>query len=225
LKKYSLILLFFCLTSFLLEAQDTTNHPKKIFDNRYGPFHQTIKDTIRKKTVSTIGVYVSFGFGPANDFKMDEITALISCSIAYKSHLFTFTRAGSGPILLGGRAGESFYRANYVGLLFGESVRFKYAMLSMSTGLAVAHTYVTWFPEVGNRQNNYTLDQLNISLPIELKAFLLASGGIGFGVHIATNIISPAKYSPFYFGISLVLGKWNKKNNKVDNAFYKESVR
>ena len=196
-----------------------------MFDNRYGPFHQTIKDTTKKKTVSTIGVYVSFGFGPANDFKMNEIAALISCSIAYKSHLFTLTRAGSGPILLGGREGESFYKANYVGLLFGESVRFKHGMLSISTGVAVANTYVTWFPEVGNRQNNYTLNQTSISLPIELKAFLLASGGIGLGVHVSTNIISPTKYSPFYFGVSLVFGKWNKKSHKVDNAFYKESVR
>jgi hypothetical protein len=185
--------------------------------NYYTPFHQAIIDTSKKSNVSKIGVYVSAAFGSGNIAGIyPNLVALFSCSIAYKSHLFTLTRAGYGQLFYGGSQGEIIYQGSYVGLLFGESIRFKYAMVSLSAGLAYSNVqiyenYYYSIPPIVSYQG--------ISLPIELKVFLHTRNGIGLGVHIAKNIITPIQDSPFYFGFGFVFGKYNKVKRTHNSNF------
>ncbi len=224
MKKYSLILLFFCLTSFWLQAQDSTNHPKKILDNRYGPFHQTIKDTT-KRTISEFGHYFSAGVGAANVYNGAGFAGIAGYSLAYKSHVLSITAAHSEVGLR--NTTEAGYKANYIGGLLGESIRLKHFMFSISAGVGyndiiIINTSLYSY----NVQNPVVYSNYHsVSFPVELKAFFLTRGGLGIGLHISENIVTKPRYSPFYIGVCIVLGKWNKKSSKVDNAFYKESVR
>ena len=208
--------MFFCLSFFEFKAQDftpTTQNFNPQFDNRYGPFHQTIKDTI-KRTVSDFGHYFSAGIGGGSDYGISGAISLLSYSMAYKSLLFSVTRGGGGTLLAGGADNSVFYRANYIGFLIGESVRFKHAMFSISAGIASSNIEVRYLDRNATVANHY-IDSVStgvLSFPIELKVFLLARNGVGIGLHLSKNIVSPSKFSPFYFGISLVLGKWNKKS-------------
>jgi|GEM_PF-6675212 len=173
--------------------------------NFYAPWHLTIKDTLRKSRVSKVGVYASMAIGYGNVASYENLAALFSCSVAYKSHLFTITRAGYGQLIYGGRQGETTYNGSYIGILYGQSIRYKYAMISLSAGVAYANIIITenlsWVPPIVNYQG--------VSLPIELKVFFHARNGIGLGVHVAKNIVSPYNYSPFYFGGAIVFGAWN----------------
>ena len=191
---------------------DSINYTKKEFTNYYAPFHPTIQDTAGKSVVSKIGVYVSVAIGSGNILGIyPNPVALLSCSVAYKSHLFTLTRAGYGQLIYGGSEGETTFNANYIGLLYGQSMRFKYAMVSLSAGLAYSRILISdnlsWIPPIVSYQG--------ISFPVELKVFLHARNGIGLGIHVAKNIIFPYQNSPFYFGVAIVFGSWNtiKKTN------------
>jgi len=227
LKKRLLIFLFFCLSFFEFKAQDLINGAENLnirFDNRYGPVHQTIKDTT-KRTVSDFGHYFSIGIGVANEYKSAGFCGMVSYSLAYKSHLFSVTAAQSEIGLR--NSADGGYKANYIGALVGESIRLKHILFSLSVGLACNDILIVdpslYKYSVSSGvvySNNY-----GISCPIELKAFFLTRGGLGIGLHLTENIVTTPKYSPFYVGVCVVLGKWNKKSNKVDNAFYKESVR
>ena len=227
MKKHCLIFLLFCLSFFEIKAQDSNSVTKNFnpqFGNRYGPFHQTIKDTT-KRTISTFGHYFSIGIGVANEYKSAGYCGMVSYSLAYKSHLFSVTAAQSEIGLR--NSADGGYKANYIGALVGESVRLKHVMLSLSVGLACNDIIIIdpSLYEYSVRSGVVYSNNHGISFPIELKAFFLTSGGLGIGLHLSENIVTTPKYSPFYFGVSLVFGKWNKKSNKVDNAFYKESVR
>jgi hypothetical protein len=229
LKKHFVIFLLFSLSFFELKAQGSiyiTESLSTRLDNRYGPFHQTIKDTT-KRTLSNFGHYFSVGLGSGNDYGIGGVISLISYSLAYKSLLFSLTRGGGGSIFVGGGDNSVYYNANYIGFLIGESVRFKHAMFSISAGIASSNIEVRYLDINANVPNHY-IDSVRtgiVSIPIEIKVFFLARKGIGIGLHLSKNLVSPAKFSPFCFGVSLVFGKWNTKSNKVDNAFYKESVR
>ena len=189
-------------------------------DNRYSPFHETIKD-ISHKTVSDVGCYFSAGIGLGN-IRLNNLynaigtgggAAVLSASIAYKSHLFTVTRAGAGTILKDVGPGGFVYTSNYVGFLVGESVRYKHAMLSVSVGIAHATINVT------ENVNSYMVayKQYNgIAFPIECKAFLYAHNGIGIGLHLSKSI-GTAEFSPFYFGICMVVGYWN--TSRIQNLY------
>lgn len=211
LRKPFITTLLLCLNCFLLDAQtntDSTKPAQKSCENYYAPFHLTIvpfhltlKDTAKKETVSPFGHYFSVGIGRESDGTIaGGVVRLISYSLAYKSHLFTVTRGDGGNI-----RGDAYYQqASYIGLLLGETVRFKHFMVSLSKGIAFSHTLI-----IDSIQGvRHIVEQRTVSFPVELKAFLLARNGIGIGIHISENIVH--KYSSFYFGASIVFGKWNK---------------
>lgn len=109
------------------------------------------------------------------------------------------------------------FTANYLGFLVGEAVRFKNAMLSLSTGIANSNIELSYplnqSSPLSNRVNYYLYKA--VSIPVELKCFVLAHNGVGFGVHASKNFLSPSKYSPFFLGFSLVFGAWNKGRHHV----------
>jgi len=212
-----------------LQKADEIKHPTKnrepqsdctsvskalhITDNYYGPFHQRINGT-KQRTVSDFGLYLSAGIGGGNVhftgvYNSNGIgggAALLSASLAYKSHLFTLTRAGAATIFQDVGTGQFIYTANYFGFLAGESVRFKHAMLSVSAGIAYANINVT------ENINSYFVtykEYSGVSFPIEFKALIYARNGIGFGLHLSKSIISPSGFNPFYFGVCIVIGYWN----------------
>jgi hypothetical protein len=221
--KYTvLFLLFTCVLCaqndtiyFKRETQKLDTTVGASFDNYYAPWHPTIKDTLRKSVVSKVGVYASVAIGYGNVATYENLSALLSCSIAYKSHLFTFTRAGYGQLVYGGSQGETTYNGSYMGLLYGQSIRFKYAMVSLSAGVAYANIIITdnipQKPPIVNYQG--------VSVPIELKVLFYARNGIGLGVHVAKNIVAPYTNSPFYLGFALVFGKWNTVKRNYNRNF------
>jgi hypothetical protein len=208
LKKLFAIFLF--LSLFKLTAQNPDSTIRVFFpDNRYGPAHQIIKDSI-KKTVSDVGHYISAGVGGGHAYGIGGLSAIFSYSIAYKSLIFTLTRAGSSVFSIGEIGRNPYYTASYFGFLMGQTVRYKHFMMSLSVGVAGANIAVTTpDPNQFYGQINYNLKSV-VSVPVEFKAFVLANNGIGFGIHFAENMVSPLQYSPFYFGFSLVTGYWNK---------------
>ena len=213
MKDYLATILLLCLRFSVIKAQ-TVEHLQgpqamsEISGNRYGPFHEIIKDT-SQKTVTDFGHYLSIGFGGSNDHGVAGENIMLSYSLAYKSHLFSLTYAGAGPLIYGGGQNEPYYGSHYIGVLVGESVRFKHSFISVSTGIASSNLDL-YYPDPVNTNSMIRYNPQEVfSIPIEVKAFLLARNGIGIGVHVSKNILSPYKYSPFYFGIAFVFGNWN----------------
>jgi len=208
-KKHLIILLLIVIASITKQSYgqwDSTKQTKKSFENYYAPWHRTINDTA-KWNVSKFGHYFSLGAGVQHDNIFGGFGILSSYSLAYKSHLLSVSYGGGGQSVR--TSAGSGYGGNSLSFLVGESVRFKHFMLSLSVG--IASTYIWVIEPVFQKYGFLYEKDRGITLPIEFKAFYLARNGIGIGLHITENIISPTKYSPFYFGGSLVFGKWNKR--------------
>jgi hypothetical protein len=135
----------------------------------------------------------------------------MSCALAYKSHSFSWTLVGFGN----DSDHPSYIQGGYYGFLYGESIRAQNLFLSLSTG--VAYSSMTLKYPSQNSLNGLDMtrfDRQGYSFPIELKLFLLARNGIGLGIHLSKNIISPLNFSPFCWGVSIVFGVWNKPRVK-----------
>ena len=194
--------------------EEGIKHERLKLTNYYGPFHQTIKDS-SVKTISDIGVYLSGGIGNLADNIVSCWAGMFSGSLAYKSHLLSITyNAGKGN-------GEikywpatyyaTLYKETCYGFMVGECIRYKHGMLSLSTGIAFSgSSFSSTIPSnYYNIEPNYNR-QGKISLPIELKVFLLAYNGVGLGLHFTEVIIFQQKNTPIYFGLCMVTGFWNK---------------
>ena len=208
---------------------DTTKH--NTFENRYDPFHRTIKDTVHK-TISTFGHYFSVGLGAGHDYKYGGLIPLkyligpnsyrgtrgeeilASYSLAYKSHLLSITGGiGNSGLYTSAVSG---YLSNYYGCLIGESIRFKHILISLSAGIASTFLFIQdlTYWKTNNPIGVYLTTSRVVSFPIELKTFLLARNGIGIGIHLSENIMPIPKYSPFSIGVCIVSGYWNKLPKK-----------
>ncbi|HEX7412666.1 MAG TPA: tetratricopeptide repeat protein [Bacteroidia bacterium] len=197
----------------------TYNNPKKTpshkrFDNYYAPWHQTIKDSTHQ-TISDIGGYISAGIGGGSAYGISGVSALLSASLAAKSLLITLTWCGAS-VPGEKQANTSYYTASYFGFLIGESVRFKHVMLSLSAGIAIS-TVSVYGPSFLNPNNTICDLEGVVSFPIEFKYFFCARNGIGIGIHSSKCLVSPSQFSPFYFGICIVGGYWNKPNKASSN--------
>ena len=183
-------------------------------DNYYAPFHSKIKDTTHI-TVSKFGHYISFGIGSASDNNIGGEYVRVSYSLAYKSHVLSLTHLGYGLFSYGGSDRQPYVGGNYNGFLLGESIRAKNLFFSLSAGIANSNTDLKYRSTDGSGYAGMTrFDRQGISFPIELKLFILARNGIGFGFDISQNIISPTNFSPFFVGASIVFGGWNKARVK-----------
>lgn len=166
-----------------------------------------------KKTVSTFGHYGSMGYGGGRVKGLAGVSLVASYSLAYKSHLITLTYNVVSHNV-NSSSHEPYYFTQYNGLLFGEALRYKHLMFSLSAGVAysaVNYQYQYIYPIGGH---NYFV-QNGISFPIELKALLLARNGVGIGLYVSENIITTPKYSPFSFGGYYVFGHWNNRKKKT----------
>ena len=190
-----------------LKTEELKKEQSKL-ENYYAPFHETIKDTVYT-TISRIGIYLSAGVGLSNDYGIVGAAVPLNCSFAYKSHLFTITSGNGGNYAYGGRDGGSFQQTNYVGFLYGESIRCKNSLLALSVGVALSNVYVNTYVLASMPNNANYNKQGIVSVPIEFKYFWLANNGIGFGIHVSENIISEAEFSSFYIGGCVVFGIWN----------------
>jgi len=201
-----LIVLSIFFTSSVLHGQS---------ENYYAPFHYRTKDSTQI-TVSKFGHYVSFGIGSASDNKIGGEYVRVCYSLAYKSHILSLTHVGYGIFSYGGGDRQPYVGGNYNGILLGESIRAKNVFFALSAGIANSITDVKY------RSSDATIGyagmtsfyRQGISFPIELKLFILARNGVGFGLDISKNMISPANFSPFFVGVSIVFGRWNKERVK-----------
>ncbi|MHB8260324.1 MAG: hypothetical protein ACYDCN_05835 [Bacteroidia bacterium] len=211
--KTKITLLLIVITSIAKQSYaqtDSTRHSENIYGNYYAPFHQSIKDTTHR-TISDFGCYISAGIGGGSAYGIGGLSALLSASFAYKSLLFTVTRAG-GASMTDGSDKSVYYQANYLGFLIGESVRFKHVMISLSAGIASANIRLRYLDVNAMSANTYVNPSYGniISCPVELKIFIYARNGIGFGFHYSKNFLTPSQFSPYYYGICVVFGMWNK---------------
>src|ERR1035437_6674255 len=131
--------ILFCLLtlSFIFvkgQNKDSTKHARDFTDNYYSPFHRAINDST-KRTVSTFGYYGSIGYGGGRVNGLADYSLQLCYSLAYKSHFFSLTH-GEVSHYVKLPTHEQHYYTVYNGLLFGESIRFKYGMVSLSTGIA-----------------------------------------------------------------------------------------
>lgn len=219
LRNRGYVLMLFSLSIIKCYSQhltDSTKHLLRISDNHYGPFHEIIKDTSRQ-SVSTFGHYISFGLGETKNDNLKGLNRLFSYSIAYKSHLLSFTFCDNKHLAY--NSAQPYYKANYIGLLIGESIRYKYLFCSISVGGAYSTIFIsdpkliTYNNTSGYSQTN-NLSQNAITIPVEIKLFFHIKNGAGIGAHFSENILAPSKYSSYYIGLSIVTGYWNKLKKK-----------
>lgn len=174
-----------------------------------------VKPSKEDTTLSKFGFYLSGGIGLSSDYNIAASALLSNLSVAYKSHLLTLTHGSSKNLILGGEEGEQIQTTSYTGLLIGEALRYKYAIISLSSGIAITNAYIN---------DNWTTKNLSyyaynsqgvLSVPIELKACFLARNYIGVGIHLSENIIvSAPQFSTYYLGFCIVTGFWNITKKK-----------
>jgi hypothetical protein len=178
-------------------------------NNYYAPFHRHTKDST-KITVSKFGHYVSFGLGWAEAKGQGGLNKLASYSFVYKSHALSLTAMDAGPPGYGGAERSSHIFTSYCGMLLGESIRMKNFFLSVSAGVSYYQTSLV-YPNLNATSYSNALTgyfRRGISYPIELKLFFVTRNYVGFGLHASKN------GDPFYWGISIVFGNWNRSRVK-----------
>jgi hypothetical protein len=165
-------------------------------DNYYAPWHQKIKDTSSLQTVSKGAFYLfgGFGVGGEPDIKTPNrkssstntgsgFGSIIGCSVARKSHVITFDRVGVRtvytPLTGEEHEGDKKYKSNYMGALFGECIRVKHFLISLSAGVAYTTIYKA---HLSNSYDDVVdLSKQFVSIPIEFKFNWLAYNGFGAG--------------------------------------------
>ena len=200
--KILLVLLAMFLISFNLDAQVTGETNLKPVNEKPEPVRGSVKK---------IGHYFSAGIGrglfnnlPDKIADMTIFGFMPSYSLAYKSHVATFTRAVSTTSVTGFNEHDSHYSHVYNALLLGEAIRKKHFFGSINIG--VAHSNMS-FQNAIDMHNIEQYHHKGLSFPIELKLFLLTRNGIGIGLHVYENF--EAKYSTSFITLSIVLGHWN----------------
>jgi hypothetical protein len=146
------------------------------------------------------------------NFGIKGADELISYSLVYKSHVFSAT-FGHSEVARARLFLDPGYEGHNMNLLAGESLRYKYFMLSLCTGLSYSHLQI--FNPTINLVRAYYFEDGKIAIPVELKIFILARNGIGIGLHVAENIMPQLKYSTFYTGFTIVAGYWNKTKKVI----------
>ena len=216
MKKTLLVIFFTCYISIFLKAQP--KEKTEIFQgNYYSPFHKTIRDSIHK-TVSKYGLYIAYGFGMSAAYHLRGFGGHMSGSLAYKNTLWTVTFAGGdeGELLGGGlfSNNHSQYHFSYIALAAGQAMRFKHGLISLSAGLGLTNFELTSYNPVIRAHEIY--NTITISVPVELRIFLLAYRYLGIGLTLNKDLIPKIQYSPSIIGVSIVQGIWNdeKKNRK-----------
>ncbi len=196
MKKIHLLLILFCLlmTSSIAQIHKDTSRPS--------PQNDTL-------SVGKFGTYVSLGIGLSRANEIPGAIAMFGLSLAYKTTLFSFSRAGGGTIhnYVGGK--DEFYETDYTALLLGKAYRSKHTLISFSGGLAYTNIEV----DHGRMPYNLPYDESGIiSIPLEFNFFLLAGNALGIGVHVSKDLVPKLEFSPFYLCFSLVGGVWNDRH-------------
>jgi hypothetical protein len=208
MKKFLVLILFFCLSS--AESTAETSSDSSLTDS----------SSIKPDSVSTFGHYLSLGIGWSKDYGIREPGLLFSYSLAYKNHLFTYTHAAATPISFY-NAPNLYYYSNYSAILVGESFRTEHSLLSLSAGIAYTNidlVYTTMKGDLSWINPAYITSYRHsgfISFPVECKAFVLAHNIVGIGIHVSYDFVPDLRFSPYYVGFCLVVGQWNKPHYSI----------
>ncbi len=192
----------------LLTYTVTAQHSDDVY---YSPGKPLEPDT-SKSSVRKFGIYFSNGFGvsgirslPDNVSDLTILGLIVSNTFAYKSHLATITFTAGSSTFTGATERESYFSNSYLAFLIGESLRFKYSLISLSVGVASSEMS---YRNVIDMHHSDSYNNKGVSFPVELKLFILAKHGIGFGVHLYNNF--DKDYSTSFISAVIVAGIWNK---------------
>lgn len=216
MKKTLLVIFFTCYISIFLKAQP--KEKTEIFQgNYYSPFHKTIRDSIHK-TVSKYGLYIAYGLGRCQAYHMGGLGGHMSASLAYKNFLFSVTAAAGDEgafmegLLTNHRKAYSFA---YLAIAAGEAIRFKHGLISLSVGLGLTGLELSTYNPDLRKMEKYNKN--TISVPVELRLFLLAYRDLGIGLTLNKDFIPKIEYSPSIIGVCIVHGIWNDNGKKQNN--------
>lgn len=184
-----------CLGFFKCLAQTSSN-------GYYAPFHKTNTLEI---PVAKIGHYCSVGVGLGGMFQNAGFAKTVSYSLAWKSQVISFSANNLTPVEGGGGTYSPYFENSNMSILIGEAYRSKNTFASVSVGIASSSLEINNIPHPTDFFR-YT----GVSIPVELKTFLVAYKGIGVGVHMAKHFIPGNRYSPSLITLALVFGQWNK---------------
>ncbi len=203
-RRLTVIFILIFLTSIGSFAQEV--------DGVYSTNRNSSETDSARSSVRKFGFYLSNGIGfskinslPSEVAELDIIGIILSGSLAYKSHTasLTYTRGGSTFSGVGTR--DNYFSNSYYAFLIGESLRFKYSLISFNIGIANSELK---YRHVIDLYHSDSYNRMGISFPIELKLYFLAKHGIGFGLHLYRNL--DKYYSTSFISASIVTGIWNK---------------
>jgi hypothetical protein len=207
LQKVILLILFSLFCKVVVCQVDSGTSALSADDNYFSPGHNRISDSLHQ-TVSGFGIYASAGIG----IRTGSIaTANFSASFARKCFLFSISESILNSFSFIGSGKEDILKMDNTSFLFGISKRRKYSLASISAGLA----FTNYFFEEGTDNSssgpplrfNY---KNKLSIPIEVKLFLLARNGIGLGLVVSKNFgVNLA--APLSLNFSIVTGEWNRR--------------
>lgn len=202
MKKVLLIFLFLIIYSHTIQAQKAGKWEWRDSSYNYNP-------PPNYPATYPFGIYLSTGIGITAMRDLSTWAAQLSCSFRYKSDLFSFSHLGFRTIeLFAVPQDEDGINGNYFGFLFGKVHKERYSMCSASIGLGYSELSYAQYIRMSSSYGIYNERLYNgFSVPIELKAFVLADNVIGIGFHFSLNL-TPL-YCPTTFSISLVFGAWN----------------
>ncbi|MEO8762206.1 MAG: hypothetical protein ABI388_11770 [Bacteroidia bacterium] len=168
---------------------------------------------------SKFGYYFSTGIGAGGCNKKSGFAQLASFSFAYKSHMISVSGGHFNSSFIGEPArGYAYCEASYYGVSLGESLRFKWLLLSASAGIGSSTVSVYTVPLYHSSSSTTDFNAYRVlSMPIEFKLFFTSpKNGIGVGFHLVEDMLSLKQYatlshySSLYFGVCIVTGFWNK---------------
>lgn len=190
--RYCLIMLSFFFTGFSQASAQ----------QYYAPFH---KPDTSNSGISKIGQYISVGMGvgyPGSSIGRG-VAKTISFSLAWQSHVLSFSASNISPSLNGQGTKNFNYNNSNLHLAYGESFRAKDLFISLSTGVAFSSIKTDIPPK---DFYNYQ----GLAIPVELKLFRLTAKGLGLGIHLSKYFTPSTRHSPALVTLSIMFGQWNR---------------
>jgi hypothetical protein len=207
---------------------DIVSDFSRSFSNYHSPWGLKVKYPALMN-IADSGVFVEYSalfsmyqYGiPGNGFQID--LGILRDSLIY----YLSIRKGDGIKYFESNKGMAFNEAG-LSAMIGESIRSSHGLISLSAGLGCQVLSVNHIINYDNRLD-YTVtknvtSRLYPALELEAKALGLARNAVGFGLTSGVSIIYPLKFTTFYSGVNLIIGKWNRpKEKKPGRKFYLSS--
>lgn len=172
-------------------------------DDYYMSNYNSNNDSLN--TTSIIGNYLSFGLGNGSANHKQGMGLFLNYSFAIKSHTITFS---AGGVTRGKDSYQTSYSSGYIGLLFGESIRRKIYMFSLSIGAGNSKV-VCYLTDTNSTQNNKKtiFSRHGTSFLAEIKLYIYLSNKIGVGYSHTIDYTSKLTANYNTFSIVYLLSK------------------